>query len=77
MNLFLHFQVYTNFDIHILNEILMLCSLIKEMWYNVFLWALFSSLFIHGVAAVVAFLTLRKHAVGRYITCTFTLYTSY
>jgi len=52
-------------------------SAFSEMWYNVFLWALFSSLFIHGVAAVVAFLTLRKHAVGRYITCTFTLYTSY
>ncbi|KAK4008340.1 hypothetical protein OUZ56_013482 [Daphnia magna] len=38
-----------------------------EMWYNVFLWAMFSSIFIHSVAAIIAFLTLRKHAVGR--TC--------
>lgn len=36
------------------------------MWYNVFLWAMFSSIFIHSVAAVIAFLTLRKHSVGRY-----------
>ena len=39
----------------------------SEMWYNVFLWALFSSLLIHSVAAIIAFLTLRKHAVGRYM----------
>ncbi|KAK4008339.1 transmembrane protein 170A [Daphnia magna] len=37
-----------------------------EMWYNVFLWAMFSSIFIHSVAAIIAFLTLRKHAVGRF-----------
>ena len=35
------------------------------MWYNVFLWAMFSSIFIHSVAAIIAFLVLRKHAVGR------------
>ena len=40
---------------------------LAEMWYNVFLWAMFSSIFIHSIAAVIAFLTLRKHAVGRYI----------
>ncbi|KAK3785172.1 hypothetical protein RRG08_021970 [Elysia crispata] len=38
-----------------------------EMWYQVFLWALFSSLFVHVVAALIAFLRLRKHHIGRWI----------
>ncbi|GFS23913.1 transmembrane protein 170A-like [Elysia marginata] len=37
------------------------------MWYQVFLWALFSSLFVHIVAALIAFLRLRKHHIGRWI----------
>jgi len=49
------------------NELLITFLFYLELWYNVSLWALFLSLFIHGVAAVVAFLTLRKHAVGRFI----------
>ena len=52
------------------NELLITFLFYLELWYNVSLWALFLSLFIHGVAAVVAFLTLRKHAVGRYILLT-------
>lgn len=37
-----------------------------EIWYQVFLWALFSSLFVHLVAAVVAFSMLRKQHIGRF-----------
>ncbi|EDV38082.1 uncharacterized protein Dana_GF11085, isoform B [Drosophila ananassae] len=40
----------------------------REMWYHVFLWALFSSIFIHTCAAVVAFFTLRKHKFGRFFS---------
>lgn len=36
-----------------------------EMWYHIFLWALFSSIFVHTCAALVAFVTLRKHKFGR------------
>lgn len=38
-----------------------------EMWYSVFLWALFSSLFIHIIAALIAFCRLHKHHFGRWI----------
>ncbi|KAH9509480.1 hypothetical protein Btru_045997 [Bulinus truncatus] len=38
-----------------------------EMWYQIFLWALFSSLFVHVVATLIAFLRLRKHPIGRWI----------
>lgn len=38
-----------------------------EMWYQVFLWALFSSLFVHLIAAAIAFGTLRKHKLGRFM----------
>lgn len=37
-----------------------------KMWYHVFLWALFSSILVHTVAALIAFLTLRKHKFGKY-----------
>ncbi|KAG8229226.1 hypothetical protein J437_LFUL008863 [Ladona fulva] len=36
----------------------------SEMWYQVFLWALFSSVFVHVIAAAIAFATLRKHKFG-------------
>lgn len=36
-----------------------------DIWYEVFVWALFSSLFIYSIAAAGAFLTLRKHKFGR------------
>jgi len=38
----------------------------KDMWYAVFLWCLFSSLFIYCLAAMMAFTTLRKHKFGRF-----------
>lgn len=37
-----------------------------EMWYQVFLWALFSSLFMHIIAASIAFCTLKQHKTGRF-----------
>ncbi|XP_046993186.1 transmembrane protein 170A [Schistocerca americana] len=37
-----------------------------EMWYHVFLWALLSSVFVHAVAAAIAFATLRKHIYGKF-----------
>ena len=36
-----------------------------DIWYEVFIWTFFSSLFIYVVAAIIAFLTLRKHKFGR------------
>lgn len=38
------------------------------MWYWVFLWALFSSLFVHGAAGVLMFVTLQRHRQGRVIS---------
>ncbi len=40
----------------------------SEMWYHVFLWALFSSIFVHTIAALFAFITLRKHKFGRFFS---------
>lgn len=40
----------------------------KDMWYHIFLWALFSSIFVHTCAALVAFVTLRKHKFGRFFS---------
>jgi Putative transmembrane protein 170 len=37
------------------------------MWYHAFLWALFSSILVHSVAAAIAFGRLRKHKIGRFI----------
>nr|CAD7197582.1 unnamed protein product [Timema douglasi] len=39
-----------------------------EMWYQIFLWALFSSLFVHAIAAAIAFATLRKHKFGKFFS---------
>lgn len=36
-----------------------------EMWYQIFLWYLFSSFLIHSVAAITAICALRKHKIGR------------
>ncbi|KAL1129326.1 hypothetical protein AAG570_013855 [Ranatra chinensis] len=36
------------------------------MWYQIFLWALFSSILVHSIAAVIAFATLRKHHYGKF-----------
>ncbi|XP_043245953.1 transmembrane protein 170A-like isoform X1 [Amphibalanus amphitrite] len=42
-------------------------DMFAEMWYQVFLWALFSSMFIHIIAAAIAFFTLRKHKIGKLV----------
>ncbi|XP_038133905.1 transmembrane protein 170B [Cyprinodon tularosa] len=39
-----------------------------EMWYWVFLWCLFSSLFIHGVGSLLMLVMLQRHKWGRLIT---------
>lgn len=38
------------------------------MWYWVFLWCLFSSLFVHGAAGLLMLVTLQRHKRGRLIT---------
>jgi len=37
-----------------------------DILYEVFIWCLFSSLFIYFLGAAAAFLTLRKHKFGRF-----------
>ncbi|XP_052059657.1 transmembrane protein 170B-like [Mytilus californianus] len=39
-----------------------------EIWYQVFLWALFTSIFVHAIAAILAFIRLRKHKIGRWMS---------
>ncbi|XP_043279171.1 transmembrane protein 170A [Venturia canescens] len=41
-------------------------SSFAEMWYQIFLWALFSSVFVHTIAAAICFATLRKHKYGKF-----------
>ncbi|XP_036146900.1 uncharacterized protein LOC105837590 isoform X5 [Monomorium pharaonis] len=36
-----------------------------EMWYQIFLWALFSSIFVHTIAGAICFATLRQHKYGK------------
>eukprot|EP00075_Anas_platyrhynchos_P016679 XP_027305932.1 transmembrane protein 170B [Anas platyrhynchos] len=43
---------------------------LTEMWYWVFLWALFSSLFVHGAVGVLMFVMLQRHRQGRLISVT-------
>lgn len=38
----------------------------EDMWYQIFLFCLASSVFIHCIAACVAFGSLRKHSRGRF-----------
>uniref|UniRef100_H0VE19 Transmembrane protein 170B n=1 Tax=Cavia porcellus TaxID=10141 RepID=H0VE19_CAVPO len=44
------------------------CATVPEMWYWIFLWALFSSLFVHGAAGVLMFVMLQRHRHGRVIS---------
>lgn len=39
-----------------------------EMWYWVFLWTLFSSLFVHGAVGLLMLVMLQRHKRGRLIT---------
>lgn len=41
--------------------------IVSEMWYQIFLWALFSSMFVHVIASLIAVCRLRKHKLGRWI----------
>ncbi|XP_006891692.1 PREDICTED: transmembrane protein 170B [Elephantulus edwardii] len=43
-------------------------ALPRKMWYWIFLWALFSSLFVHGAAGVLMFVMLQRHRQGRVIS---------
>lgn len=38
------------------------------MWYQIFLWALFSSIFVHTIAGAFCFATLRQHKYGKYVS---------
>jgi hypothetical protein len=38
------------------------------MWYQIFLWALFSSVFVHTIAGAICFATLRQHKYGKYVS---------
>lgn len=40
----------------------------SEMWYWVFLWCLFSSLFVHGAVGLLMLVMLQRHKRGRLIT---------
>ena len=42
-------------------------SIPTEIWYEVFIWCLFSSIFVYVFGAAIAFFTLRKHKFGRYL----------
>lgn len=39
-----------------------------EIWYHIFLWSLVSSILVHICAALIAFVTLRKHKFGRFFS---------
>ncbi|CAL8294868.1 unnamed protein product [Boreogadus saida] len=41
---------------------------VAEMWYWVFLWCLFSSLFVHGGVGLLMLVMLQRHRRGRIIT---------
>nr|CAB3267052.1 transmembrane protein 170B-like [Phallusia mammillata] len=38
----------------------------RDMWWWIFLWVLFSSIFVYGLAALIGFCTLHKHSQGRW-----------
>uniref|UniRef100_A0A8C1S9Z2 Transmembrane protein 170B n=1 Tax=Cyprinus carpio TaxID=7962 RepID=A0A8C1S9Z2_CYPCA len=43
-------------------------NFLTEMWYWVFLWCLFSSLFVHSAVGLLMCVTLQRHKRGRLIT---------
>lgn len=38
-----------------------------EIFYNIFLWTLFSCVLVHIIAAAIAFCRLRQHKIGRWM----------
>lgn len=59
---------YMEFSKVFFNRMINLLLFLAEMWYWVFLWALFSSLFVHGAAGVLMFVMLQRHRQGRVIS---------
>ncbi|XP_069757616.1 transmembrane protein 170A [Narcine bancroftii] len=49
------------------NVTIALCQF-SEMWYAVFLWALLSTVFIYVPAGLLAFVMLRHHKYGRFMS---------
>ncbi|XP_065064328.1 transmembrane protein 170A-like [Rhopilema esculentum] len=39
----------------------------KDMWYQIFLYCLATTVLMHGLASLIALRALRKHKLGRYI----------
>ena len=65
-------QIYKCFMFLRINSVWQgLIFMLSEMWYQVFLWCLFSSIFVHLIAAAIAFGRLRKHKIGRFIPLAF------
>lgn len=65
-------ELTTKFEIK-LSEILNFRSNVAlktfaDMWCYIFLWSLVSSIFVHTCAALIAFVTLRKHKFGRFFS---------
>uniref|UniRef100_A0A8C9XHK7 Transmembrane protein 170B n=1 Tax=Sander lucioperca TaxID=283035 RepID=A0A8C9XHK7_SANLU len=54
----------------LLDELYLMCfvSPLSEMWYWVFLWCLFSSLFVYGAVGLLMLVMLQRHKRGRLIT---------
>ncbi|KAI4484381.1 hypothetical protein M0802_013108 [Mischocyttarus mexicanus] len=63
-NSLLHNQVLRNINTG--NIFYMPLTSFAEMWYQIFLWALFSSIFVHMIAGTICFATLRQHKYGKF-----------
>ncbi|KAL2748460.1 transmembrane protein 170A [Vespula maculifrons] len=63
-NSLLHTQVTRNMNAG--NIFYMPLTSFAEMWYQIFLWALFSSVFVHMIAGTICFATLRQHKYGKF-----------
>ncbi|XP_035737354.1 transmembrane protein 170A-like [Vespa mandarinia] len=59
-----HTQVIRNMNAG--NIFYMPLTSFAEMWYQIFLWALFSSIFVHMIAGTICFATLRQHKYGKF-----------
>ncbi|XP_043488277.1 transmembrane protein 170A [Polistes fuscatus] len=63
-NSLVHNQVLRNINTG--NIFYMPLTSFAEMWYQIFLWALFSSIFVHMIAGTICFATLRQHKYGKF-----------
>ena len=62
-----YIQNIKGFIYHLQHVLMFFFSCILEMWYQIFLWCLATSVFIHCISASVAFLSLRKHSRGVFL----------